>query len=113
MKHVEVAEFQVRQGEMQAFTSAMQTWERLALHDPDGPLHHSVLVGEEDACKVIAVTEFADETTAKTFHEKGLGQELLHQVAEHCDMKPTVRSYTLYYAAGPEGPDTVFGEPAH
>ena len=113
MKHVEVSEYQVTQGEMQAFTSAMQTWERLALHDSDGPVHHSVLVSEKDACKVIAVTEFADEATAEAFHAKGLGKDLLDRVGEHCDLEPTVMSYSLYYAAGPEGPDTVFGQPAH
>lgn len=112
MKHIEVSEYQVTQGEMQAFTSAMQTWERLALHDDDGPLHHSVLVDEDNACQVIAVTEFSDAATAAAFRQKGLSDKLVDTVAMHCDSPPVVRSYSLYYAAGPDGPDTVFGEPA-
>ncbi len=113
MKHVEVSEFLVTQGEMQAFTSAMQTWERLALRDENGPYQHTVLVDEDDACRVTAVTQFATAERAAAFKERGLGAELLARVSSHCDQAPVVRHYSLYYEAGPDGPDTVFGEPTH
>ena len=113
MKHIEVAEFLVTQGEMQAFTSAMQTWERLALHDENGPEQHAVLVNDDNACLVTAVTQFASEERAAAFKKKGLGDELLARVRAHCDQTPVVRHYSLYYEAGPEGPATVFGQETH
>ncbi|MBT8213056.1 MAG: hypothetical protein KJN71_07905 [Acidimicrobiia bacterium] len=113
MKHVEVAEFLVTQGEMQSFTSAMQTWERLAMRDENGPEEHMVLVSEDDACKVTAVSQFASAERAAAFKEKGLTDELLARVSSHCDMSPTVHSYSLYYTATPDGPSVVFGEDVH
>jgi hypothetical protein len=113
MKHIEVAEFLVTQGEMQAFTSAMQTWERLALHDESGPEQHMVLVSDENPCRVTAVTQFTTEERAAAFKEKGLGDELVARLAEHCDQTPTVHHYSLYYEAGPEGPEIVFGQDVH
>ena len=113
MKHIEVAEFTVTQGEMQAFTSAMQTWERLALHDENGPEQHMVLVSDDDACRVTAVTQFANAERAAAFKEKGLGDELVARVAAHCDHAPTIRHYSLYYEASPEGPGVVFGQDVH
>jgi hypothetical protein len=113
MKHIEVSEFLVTQGEMQAFTSAMQTWERLALGDENGPEQHMVLVSEDDACSVTAVTQFASSERAVAFKEKGLGEELLARVKAHCDQTPVVRNYSLYYEAGPDGPGTVFGQDVH
>ena len=113
MKHIEVAEFLVTQGEMQSFTSAMQTWERLALHDENGPEQHMVLVSDENACRVTAVTQFASAERAAAFKEKGLGDELLARVSAHCDKAPAVHHYSLYYEAGPDGPDIVFGQDVH
>ena len=113
MKHIEVAEFMVTQGEMQSFTSAMQTWERLALHDENGPEQHMVLVSDENACRVTAVTQFASAERAAAFKEKGLGDELLARVSAHCDQAPAVHHYSLYYEAGPDGPDIVFGQDVH
>ena len=110
MKHIEVSEFLVTQGEMQAFTSAMQTWERLALRDENGPELHTVLVNDDNACLVTAVTQFASAERAAVFKAKGLGDELLARVSSHCDQAPVVRHYSLYYEAGPDGPGTVFGE---
>ena len=113
MKHIEVAEFRVTQGDMQAFTSAMQTWERLALRDENGPEQHMVLVSEDDACRVTAVTQFASAERAAAFKEKGLGDEMLARVRAHCDLDPIVHHYSLYYEAGPDGPDIVFGQDVH
>ncbi len=113
MKHIEVSEFLVTQGDMQAFTSAMQTWERLALRDENGPEQHAVLVNDDNACLVTAVTQFASEERAAAFKEKGLGDELLARVSSHCDQTPVVRHYSLYYEAGPDGPGTVFGQETH
>ncbi len=113
MKHIEVAQFQVTQGEMQAFTTAMQTWERLALHDENGPEQHTVLVEEENPCKVVAVTQFADAERAAAFKASGLFEEMMAHVAPHCDTAPQVEHYALYYSAGPEGPNTIFGQPTH
>ncbi|MBT8194768.1 MAG: hypothetical protein HKO63_12140 [Acidimicrobiia bacterium] len=113
MKQIEVSEFLVTQGEMQAFTSAMQTWERLAMRDENGPEQHAVLVNDENACLVTAVTQFASAERAAAFRETGLGDELLARVSAHCDKAPVVRHYSLYYEAGPEGPDVVFGQDVH
>jgi len=113
MKHIEVAEFLVTQGEMQSFTSAMQTWERLALRDENGPEQHLVMVDDEDASRVTAVTQFATVERATAFKEKGLGDELLARVKAHCDQTPVVKHYSLYYEAGPDGPETVFGQEVH
>jgi len=113
MKHIEVSEFMVTQGEMQAFTSAMQNWERLALRDESGPEQHTVLVDDDNACRVTAVTQFASTDRADAFKAKGLGSELLARVSAHCDHDPVVRHYSLYYEAGPHGPGTVFGEETH
>lgn len=113
MKHIEVAEFLVTQGEMQAFTSAMQTWERIALRDEHGPEQHLVLVDEDQACRVTAVTQFASSERASQFKEKGLGKDLLARVSSHCDQAPVVKRYSLYYEAGPDGPETVFGQEVH
>lgn len=113
MKHVEVAEFLVTQGEMQAFTSAMQTWERLALHDDNGPEQHMVLVSEDDACRVTAITQFASAERAAAFKQTGLGDGLLARVGSHCDEAPRIHNYSLYYEAGPDGPGIVFGQDAH
>ena len=70
MKHIEVAQFLVTQGEMQSFTSAMQMWERLALNDEAGPEQHAVLVEDNNPCKVVAVTQFADSERAAAFKAK-------------------------------------------
>lgn len=113
MKHIEVSEFVVTQGEMQSFTSAMQTWERLALRDEHGPEQHMVLVDDENACQVTAVTQFATADRAAAFKQKGLGDELLSRVSSHCDQAPVVKQYSLYYEAGPDGPGTVFGQEVH
>ena len=113
MKHIEVSEFLVTQGEMQAFTSAMQTWERLALRDEFGPEQHMVLVNEDNACLVTAVTRFASAERAAAFKESGLADELLARVKGHCDQVPVVRQYSLYYEAGLDGPGTVFGQDVH
>lgn len=113
MKHIEVSEFLVTQGEMQAFTSAMQNWERLALRDKDGPEHHSVLVDEDDACRVTAVTQFESSERAAAFKESGMAADLLARVGAHCDASPVVRHYSLFYEAGPEGPAIMFGEEGH
>jgi hypothetical protein len=59
---------------------------------------------------VTAVTQFASAERAAAFKEKGLGDELLARVEAHCDQTPVVRHYSLYYEAGPEGPDVVFGQ---
>ena len=50
---------------------------------------------------------------ANAFKEKGLGDELLARVQAHCDQTPVVRHYSLYYEAGPDGPETVFGQDVH
>lgn len=113
MKHIEVAEFVVTQGQMQAFTSAMQTWGRLALGDADGPEQHMMLVSDEEACRVTAVTQFATAERAAAFKDKGLADDLLARVGSHCDETPVIRHYSLYYEAGPKGPDIVFGQDAH
>ncbi len=113
MKHIEIAEFMVTQGEMQAFTSAMQTWGRLALHDENGPEQHMMLVSEDDNCRVTSVAQFASSDKATAFREKGLADELVARVRSHCDQTPVVRHYSLYYEAGPDGPDVVFGQDAH
>lgn len=113
MKHIEVAQFTVTQGEMQSFTTAMQTWERLALHDENGPEQHTVLVEDDNPCKVVAVTQFADSDRATAFKASGLAEEMMAHVAPHCDTTPQVEHYSLYYSAGPEGPNTIFGQEAH
>lgn len=113
MKHVEVSEFLVSQGDMQAFTTAMQTWERLALRDANGPEQHTVLVDEDDACKVTAVTQFASAERASAFKESGMAADLLKRVGAHCDAQPVVRHYSLFYEAGPDGPATMFGQESH
>lgn len=113
MKHIEVAQFQVTQGEMQSFTSAMQTWERLALNDEDGPEQHTVLVQDDNPCKVVAVTQFADSERAAAFKAKGLAEKMLAHVTPHCETAPVVEVYSLFYAAGPDGPNTIFGQQTH
>ena len=113
MRHIEVSEFLVTQGEMQAFTSAMQTWERLALRHENGPEQHMVLVDDENTCRVTAITQFATVERANDFKKKGLGKELLARVKAHCDQMPVVKHYSLYYEAGPDGPETVFGQEVH
>ncbi len=113
MKHIEVAQFQVTQGEMQSFTSAMQTWERLVLQDEDGPEQHTVLVQDDNPCKVVAVTQFADSERAAAFKAKGLAEKRLAHVTPHCDTAPVVEIYSLFYAAGPDGPNTIFGQQTH
>lgn len=113
MKHIEVAHFLVTQGEMQSFTSAMQTWERLALHHENGPEQHTVLVEDDNPCKVVAVTQFADSDRAAAFKAKGLAEKMMAHVAPHCDEAPVVEIYSLFYSAGPDGPNTIFGQQTH
>ena len=113
MKHIEVSEFLVTQGDMQAFTSAMQTWERLALRDANGPEHHTVLVDDENACRVTAFTQFESAERAAAFTESGMASDLLERVGAHCDSTPVVRRYSLFYEAGPDGPATMFGQESH
>ena len=112
MRHIEVWEFEVNQGEMQAFTSAMQTWERLALAHENGPDQHTVLVDETNPCLIIAVTEFADTDTARAFQEDGSADSIAERAGAHCARAPSSREFSVYYAAGPGGPSTMFGQDA-
>lgn len=110
MRYVDSIEFRLSPGRMEAFTRAVQQWERIALADPDGPEHHSVLVDESEPERVVILTQFADREHAERFDAGSLRQALADSIGSCCAGASTTTRYTLYYSAGSSGARAVFGE---
>lgn len=110
MRHVDSIEFRLIPGKMEAFTRAVQQWERVALSDPDGPEHHSVLVDEAQPERVVILTQFAGPDHAERFHKGELRRRLDESIGACCTGSPSTNRYTLYYSAGSSGARAVFGE---
>lgn len=109
MQYMHVAEFHVLPGKMADFIGAVQRWERKALSDPDGPLEHQVLVDTDQPDRVLVLTRFTDEEHARRFASSSLPNKLMADVLSCCDSTQSSRRYSVYYAAGREGPTSVFG----
>jgi heme-degrading monooxygenase HmoA len=109
MQYVHVAEFHIRTGAMEAFTSAVQRWERLALADPDGPLEHQVLLDSDRPSRVLVLTRFQDEDHAQRFATSSLPSKLMADVLSCCETTMSSRRYTVFYETSRDGHSTIFG----
>lgn len=110
MRYVHVAEFEIDRARMRDFATAVQQWERLALGHTDGPDHHAVLVDTDEPTRVLVLTQFPDEEHARRFAESDLSRELMGAVLSCCRSTVSSRRYSVFYAAGTEGPRSIFGE---
>ncbi|MBT8206737.1 MAG: hypothetical protein HKN07_07700 [Acidimicrobiia bacterium] len=110
MHHIQVMEASVRAGKMPEFVHAVQHWERLALDDPDAPEYHAVYVGEADPHRLLVVTQFRDRATASRFTAAGLFDTFEEKVRHLLADVPQRTPFDLFYAAGSEGTNVIFGE---
>ncbi len=109
MRYVEVIECKVAGGAMQRFVNAVQQWERAAMEHPAAPIHHAVLVDDDEPSRVAIITQFADRETAERFRSDGLMDRFLDGVLSCLEAPAAARRYDLFYATG-DGPRAIFGE---
>ncbi len=110
MQYILSTQCQIRPGKMETFLRDVQRWEEDAMAAPGAPEYHAVYLNRSDPSHALIVTHFADKDHADTFAATEFLGRFHEQVLTCLVDSPDAIGYDLYYAAGPGGPRSVFGE---
>jgi hypothetical protein len=113
MRFLNVLECRVPMKQMQEFTTLVQRWEQDFVGGEGGPRLHAVYLNDADPSRVLVITQFDSKTDSDEFAAGGKLAGFYESVLACTGERPVAsEGWDLYYAAGPDGRKTVFGEDA-
>lgn len=113
MRVLRVIDCRIRAGQMSEFVQAVQHWETAVTARSDAPEYHAVMLDQADPAHCLVITRFTSTEDAESFGRSGLMEQFLRDTLSCVDGEASVHSYDLFYAGGPGGPGSVFGESPH